>query len=153
MDNKYSRQIRAFRKTDHQKVIELFRRNAPKFFHPDEEKDLIDYLKLHATNYFVYEIDRQIIAAGGINYFKSISTARISWDMVHPDFQGMGIGKSLTRYRIELIKKDISIHYITVRTSQWAVAFYQKMGFNLERIEKDFWAKGFDLYLMTYPLS
>ncbi|MHA7057839.1 hypothetical protein ACWGOQ_0011500 [Aquimarina sp. M1] len=33
-----------------------------------------------------------------------------------------------------------------VRTSQFASKFYEKMGFALVKIEKDFWVDGFDLY-------
>jgi hypothetical protein len=40
-----------------------------------------------------------------------------------------------------------------VRTSQVAYQFYQKAGFDLEKIEKDFWAKGFDLYQMKFKNS
>jgi ribosomal protein S18 acetylase RimI-like enzyme len=41
---------------------------------------------------------------------------------------------------------------IIVRTSQLAYKFYQKVGFELEKTEKDFWAKGFDLYQMKMNL-
>ena len=33
-------------------------------------------------------------------------------------------------------------------TSQHAYQFYEKMGFELEKIEKEYWAKNFDLYIM-----
>jgi ribosomal protein S18 acetylase RimI-like enzyme len=43
-----------------------------------------------------------------------------------------------------------NITTIMVRTSQLAYKFYEKNGFILKEIEKDYWAKGFDLYSMTY---
>ena len=42
---------------------------------------------------------------------------------------------------------------IIVRTSQLAYQFYGKVGFELEKVEKDFWAAGFDLYLMRLELE
>ena len=35
-----------------------------------------------------------------------------------------------------------------LRTTQLAFQFYEKMGFELDKTKKDFWAKGFDLYQM-----
>ena len=43
-----------------------------------------------------------------------------------------------------------SVRRITVRTSQLAFGFYEKRGFELKGIEKDYWAEGFDLYRMEY---
>jgi N-acetylglutamate synthase-like GNAT family acetyltransferase len=145
--------IRPFEKADTKQVIRLLRLNTPRYFHVSEENDLVDYLNLNATNYFVYEFENKIIGSGGINYFRDTATARISWDMVHPDFQGYGIGKKITFHRINIIKKEPDIQKIAVRTTQLTYRFYEKFGFRLEHTEKDFWAKGFDLYLLTYPLS
>jgi hypothetical protein len=40
-----------------------------------------------------------------------------------------------------------------VRTTQLTDQFYAKMGFQLERTEKDFWAKGLDLYQMRMNIQ
>lgn len=66
--------------------------------------------------------------------------------------QGKGIGKELVRHRVEHIKKNSTAKIIVVRTSQHASGFYAKLGFQLVRTEKDFWAEGFDLYQMTMVL-
>jgi len=54
----------------------------------------------------------------------------------------------LTAYRIEQIAKKNAVERVCVRTSQMAYQFYEKMGFRLERTERDYWAQGFDLYEM-----
>ena len=99
-------------------------------------------------DYFVFEEHSKILGAGGINYFLEEKLARISWDMVAPKSQGKGIGKKLTQHRINHLKGNPEIDIIRVRTSQHAYKFYEKMGFELEKIEKEYWAKNFDLYLM-----
>ncbi|NAA11186.1 GNAT family N-acetyltransferase, partial [Escherichia coli] len=43
-----------------------------------------------------------------------------------------------------------SIQKITVRTSQLAYKFYEKQGFTLKEIQRDYWAKDFDMYSMEY---
>lgn len=146
--------IRPYNKIDRTELIELLRLNTPKFFDSSEEKDFLEYLELHSQSYFVVKDAETIIGAGGFNYgFDNGKTARISWDIIHPDRQGKGIGTKLTHYRINEIKKNPSINKIVVRTTQLVYEFYQKIGFKLEKIEKDFWAQGFDLYQMKLEIK
>lgn len=140
--------IRKYSNSDKPKVIELLRKNTPEYFDILEEKDFENYLENEIEDYFVYEVESEIIGAGGINYFMAQKIARISWDIIDPNSQGNGIGKKLTQYRISHLNKNSKIDLIIVRTTQIVFKFYEKMGFKLEKIEKDFWAKDFDLYQM-----
>lgn len=145
--------IRPYTNKDQEQLVELLRLNTPQFFHPEEEEDFIEYLQHHSQHYFVVENSSMLIGSGGINYFNDEKLARISWDIIHPDFQGKGIGKKLTLYRIDQIKKNPEVSLVVVRTTQLVYKFYQKIGFELEKIEKDFWAEGFDLYQMKLELN
>lgn len=146
--------IREYTNVDQEKLLEILRLNTPEFFDASEEKDFVEYLEYHAQNYFVVEDSGIIIGAGGFNPgFDSGRTVRISWDLIHPSFQGKGIGTKLTLYRIAQIKKIPDVEKIVVRTTQLVYPFYQKIGFELEKAEKDFWAKGFDLYQMKLELN
>ncbi|WMN11512.1 GNAT family N-acetyltransferase [Marivirga salinae] len=75
----------------------------------------------------------------------------ISWDIIKPSEHGKGIGRKLTQHRIQHIHTRPDIETIVVRTSQHTYKFYEKMGFKLLKVEKDYWAKGFDLYEMEQP--
>ncbi|MEO1259986.1 MAG: GNAT family N-acetyltransferase [Bacteroidota bacterium] len=145
--------IRLYKNEDRKKIIELLNLNIPKSFAPSEAGDFIEYLDEHLEDYFVVEEKGELIGAGGINYFPENHAARISWDFIHPDAQGKGIGKKLLLHRIAVIKKKADVHQIIVRTSQLAFRFYEKSGFKLDQIKKDFWAPGFDLYLMKIDLK
>lgn len=145
--------IRPYKSQDKNKLIELLRFNIPEFFEVSEEEDFIDYLDNHLESYFVIEKGEGIVGSGGINYFEDEGIARISWDIIHPEYHREGYGGKLIQHRIVEIKKNKNIHLIVVRTSQLAYQFYQKMGFTLKKIEKDFWAKGFDLYQMTLSIK
>lgn len=146
--------IRKYKEKDKPDLIRLFMLNTPEFFATSEESDYAEYLNIHASNYFVVEESNKIIGAGGINFgFDNGKTARIAWDMVHPEKQGKGIGSKLTRFRIDEIKKNPDVKRIVVRTSQLAYKFYEKKGFKLKNIEKDFWARGFDLYEMNIEIN
>ena len=146
--------IRAYNSGDTEKLLELLRLNTPAFFHPEEEKDFINYLENHSQNYFVVEDSNRIIGSGGFNFgFDNGKTARISWDIFHPHFQGKGIGRKLTLYRIDQIRENPEVEVIIVRTTQLVYKFYQKLGFELVKIQKDFWAEGFDLYQMEIKIK
>lgn len=142
--------IRTYSENDKAEVLELLKLNTPDFFSKDEEQDLIDYLANEIEEYFVVEYAGKIIGCGGINFAEDRTIGKISWDIFHPAYQGKGIGSSLLNHRIEILKSIKSIKAITVRTSQLAYQFYEKLGFELIEVHKDFWAKGFDLYAMKY---
>ncbi len=148
MAKKQDIMIRLYRPSDYTKVLELLKLNIPDFFAVEEESDYIDYLEHKIEDYFVVENENKIIGAGGVNYFPKQQTARIAWDIIHPEWQGKGIGKKLTEFRISHVNKNPLFKLIIVRTSQLAYPFYEKMGFDLEKVEKDFWSEGLDLYQM-----
>lgn len=145
--------IRSYESKDKTAVLHLLHLNTPKYFAPPEEADLVKYLDSDSEHYYVVERNEQVIGAGGINYFAENALARISWDLIHPAYQGLGIGNELTRFRIEKIKENPQIKEIQVRTTQLAYRFYEKLGFKTKGNEKDFWAKGFDLYDMKLILD
>lgn len=140
--------IRPYQPEDKNLLLDLLRLNTPKYFASSEAADFIEYLDVHMEYYFVYELAGQMVAGGGYNLLHTEKTARISWDLVHPDFQGQGIGKALTNFRIEAIRQEFGIEKIEVRTSQLAFSFYEKLGFKLLHTKADYWAPGFDLYHM-----
>ncbi|GAB3810666.1 GNAT family N-acetyltransferase [Pontibacter rugosus] len=145
--------IRPYTKEDREELLHLLRLNTPLYFAVAEEEDFQEYLDQHLEIYYVVEEKGAIVASGGINYFAEDKLARLSWDVVHPDYQGKGVGRVLTQYRIEQIKQAPAIATVVVRTTQLVYRFYEKMGFELEEVKKDFWAEGFDLYLMALKVK
>lgn len=145
--------IRHYTPSDKPQLIDLIKLNTPQYFDESEESEFRTYLDSEVDDYFVVEEHNKIVGSGGINYFFAIGEARLVWDMIHPDYQGIGIGKSLTIHRIDIIKKQTAARTIVVRTTQLAYQFYEKVGFELTNTEKDFWAKGFDLYYMVIELN
>lgn len=145
--------IKTYSNNHKEEVIELIKLNTPAYFDPSEEKEFINYLENEIEDYFVVENNSKIVGCGGINYFTEEKTARISWDIIHPDYQGKGIGEQLTEYRITLLKENKNVETIVVRTTQLVHKFYEKMDFVLDKIEKDYWANDFDLYQMTLKLT
>ncbi|ADY51103.1 GCN5-related N-acetyltransferase [Pseudopedobacter saltans DSM 12145] len=142
--------IRAYEQKDREPLLKILKQNVPLHFAELEVADFNNYLDEYVECYFVVESGITLIGAGGINLDKENNNAKISWDFISPDYQGKGIGSKLLKYRINIIQSMPDIKQIIVRTSQTAYQFYQKNGFVLEKVEKNYWADGFDLYYMTY---
>lgn len=142
--------IREYKNTDREAVLNLLKLNTPKYFSPEEEKDLMNYLEKEIEYYFILEIDNIIVGSGGFNFFDDKTIGKISWDILHPDFQGKSLGSTLLNYRIERLKSFKRVQQIIVRTSQLTHKFYEKRGFRLIEVVEDYWAKGFHLYKMEY---
>ena len=140
--------IREYHFSDRASILELFRLNTPAAFAESEEEDLVVYLDEHLERYFVIESEKQILACGGINRSDEAASVKISWDMVHPEYQGSGLGKQLLEHRLAEIRKNPAVTKVIVRTSQLANLFSEKAGFTPVEIIPDYWAKGFDLYRM-----
>lgn len=142
--------IREYQPQDKDQIIHLLQLNIPEYFAPEEEADLILYLDEEIERYYVVELNSHIIGCGGINFAENGTVGIISWDIFHPEYQGQSLGTQLIEYRIEQLKAIKAVKKILVRTSQVAHGFYKKQGFDLLEIAKDYWADGFDMYLMEY---
>lgn len=142
--------IRPYKSNDRDTLLNLLRLNTPEYFAPEEELDFQEYLENQIELYFVIEWAEQVVGCGGINFADQKTTGRISWDIIHPDFQRKSLGKILLDYRLSLLQSIPTIEKITVRTSQLAWQFYEKNGFRLVEIKKDFWAAGLDMYFMEF---
>ncbi|HEY1112923.1 MAG TPA: GNAT family N-acetyltransferase [Chitinophagaceae bacterium] len=142
--------IRDYRPEDKPVVLGLFRLNTPQYFSPEEEQDLTHYLDQEIDHYYVLEYGGTVVGCGGINRVDEGVTGRISWDILHPDYQGKGLGSILLRHRVQQLKEMPEVKSITVRTSQLVYRFYEKNGFELVEVLKDYWAPGYDLYRMVY---
>lgn len=140
--------IRPYTPADDESIITLLRLNMPKYFAQEEEQDLRDYFANHIDRYFVVEDNGNIIGSGGINITNKGKNAALSWDIIHPNYQGKGIGSQLTQHRLDVIKSHEGIENISVRTSQLVYKFYEKFDFVLQEIVKDYWADGIDMYRM-----
>lgn len=141
--------IRPYDPGDLDEVINLLRLNTPKFFNIAEEVDLRAYFENRVEDYFLVELNNNVIGAGGINYFPAEKEARLSWDIIHPAYQKKGVGKQLLLYRLEKINSLLTVKKVVVRTTPLVYKFYESLGFITEFVQKDYWAPGLDLQVMT----
>ena len=126
--------IREYKSIDKSSVMNLIRLNTPEYFAPEEENDFSNYLDNEKELYYVLLFNEKIVWCGGINFAENKTIGKISWDILHPEYQGKSLGTRLLEYRIEKLESIKSVQKITVRTSQIAYQFYEKQGFELKII-------------------
>jgi ribosomal protein S18 acetylase RimI-like enzyme len=90
----------------------------------------------------------RIIGGVGFEIRERDSSGRINWIFLHPGFSGAGHGKKAVEYCLSILKADPAVKVLVVRTSQLAYKFFESLGYNLVRTEKNYWGQGLDLYLM-----
>ena len=108
--------IREYKSIDKNAVLELIRLNIPKYFASSEEDDFSRYLDSEIELYYVLLFDKKLVGCGGINFSDNRMTGKISWDILHPEYQGKSLGTYLLEYRIKKLKSIDSVQRITVRT-------------------------------------
>ena len=140
--------IRSFRPEDRKSLINIFRKNTPRFFGVNEQADYEAYLDQNSSTYLSVEIDKVIV--GGAGYFvkKEDNSGRITWIFFDPEYTGHGLGRTVVKQCLHLLSQDFRVNKFVVTTSQLSHGFFEKFGFELVRIEKDYWSTGLHLYEM-----
>ncbi|MFN6964365.1 MAG: GNAT family N-acetyltransferase [Pyrinomonadaceae bacterium] len=139
--------IRPYNERDLADVIALFRSNIPKYFVPDEETGLREFLSESGDGYYVAELDSSVVGAGGfaLNDDGGSKTISLCWGMIRADRLGTGLGKRLTEFRIKAARERFGALPIVISTSQHTRGFYERFGFRMTRHVADHFAPGIDL--------
>ena len=140
--------IRPYKSSDKPRLLEIFKLNTPEYFDCSEEKDFLEYLEENGDTYLTIEMNKVIV--GGIGYYvnESDRSGQITWIFFDPGHSGQGLGRQAVEYCLAILNKDERVERLTVRTSQLAYKFFEKFGYQINRIEKDYWGLGLDLYEM-----
>ena len=136
-------------------VRAVFQANVPRFFIPEEEAGLLDYLG-QGLPYFVGMSGATVYAAGGFAFNHPTPqlpepSVSLTWGMVHSGWHGRGLGRQLTAYRLQ----QAGLHYpalpVCIETSHLTASFYEKFGFALLETLPDGVAPGLHLCRMRRP--
>ncbi len=141
--------IRPYTKRDKQRLLDIFKLNIPTYFDASELADLDDYLDKKAETYRVVEIDQTIVGGFGLIIDLARSEASITWIFFDPEHKGNGLGRLAVNYCHNQFRQTHGLQKYTVRTSQFTNVFFEKFGYKTIQIEKDYWGKGLDLYVMN----
>lgn len=125
-------------------VIKIFRSNIPKYFGHGEETGLRDFLiDVRSRDYFVGELDGDVIAAGGFA-LNDDQTVSLCWGMIRSDHLGTGLGRKLTEFRIDKAREKFGELPVIISTSQHTEGFYKRLGFRTIQHTTDGFGPGID---------
>ncbi len=145
--------IRPYAAGDKEILLDIFRKNIPRYFDAKEINDLEGYLDQYPTQQYILEIDGNVVGTAGISHDDDGVTGRISWVFFDPTHQGQGHGRLMMRYVLTKLESDKQLAGVIVRTSQHAADFFEKFGFAVKLVRRNFWGKGLDLHFMYKDLT
>ena len=137
----------------------MFKSNMPAFFAPVELPLFESWLddldkgregkKGTIYNYVLFE-EQQPMACGGFSIGAHDQKATMAWGMVHRNHHRRGLGREFLNFRINRIRQMFPSSFIALDTTQFSVGFYEKQGFVVTGMTKDFYAPGLDRYDMVF---
>ena len=93
------------------------------------EQELINEID-NGVRMFGYDKDNKLVGVMGIQELEDVTLIRHAYTL--SDYQGVGVGKSLLQYLLQ-INKSASLLVGTWQDATWAIRFYVKNGFVLHR--------------------
>jgi ribosomal protein S18 acetylase RimI-like enzyme len=144
--------IRPYNSADKPTLLEIFKLNTPQYFGPEEVHDFETYLGDFGDTYLTIEHQNKIVGGTGYQITDNDTIGRVTWIFFHPDNSGLGLGRQSVEYCLRIFKRKPTVQKLVVTTSQLAYKFFEKFGLHLVKTEKDYWARGLDLYLMEMNL-
>ncbi len=141
---------REYTSDDRTSCLTIFDSNYPKFFAEEERAMFSDWLdQPDRASYQVIELDGRVVACGGIYHDDGKGQTGLAWGMVHSELHGQGIGRFLTRIRVEQMTAQFPELTQHLGTSQHTFQFYEKMGFAVTKVTTDGFGPGIDRYDMS----
>ncbi len=149
-------QIRPYSSVDKEACLVAFTSNVPQYFTPEEIKEFTNFLQKfdqnsgpENTHYFVIRIEDQIIGCGGFGDRFNDQIISLAWGLIHQDYHRKGYGKILLLYRLEQIKQLYPNMPVVIDTTQFSAPFFERYGFQTDKITPDYYAKGMHRHDMT----
>lgn len=137
--------------SDHNACLAVFDSNLPDCFAAADRAEFENFLRASSAPYFVMEHDNAILGCGG--YYLADGVARLTWGMVHRDWQRRGLGRLLLLYRLREISKTGGSPMVQLATSPTTARFFERQGFKRMQTIKDGYAPGTDRIEMAMRLT
>ncbi len=142
--------FRQYRRTDYQACRDIFAANCPEFFAPNEEAEYQEFLDAVPESYEVCEVDGQVRGAFGL-LPDSGNEKRLSWILLDPEVQGVGIGQKLMERVIDLGHLS-ETRNVRIAASHKSAPFFARFGAMSTSSTRDGWGPGMDRVDMVLTL-
>ena len=128
--------FRRFQPADLPQCLLLHTLNEPGRF-PELERPYEMCLREQRSYTLVAEHEGRIVASGSMQYVLRKNIATLSFGLVHPEFQGKGIGTALVLARLALLKPSQPYYRVLIFSVVRSIGFYRRFGFVRFRPWKD----------------
>lgn len=120
----------------------------PIYFDSSEEAEFSQYLHREPNDYYVLLDDGLVKACGG--YFVDLEKKRagLAWGMVHYNCHKLGYGTQLLVFRLRQLQTEQPNMPLLLGTSQHTYKFYERFGFEGQRVVPGGYGMGIDQYDM-----
>ncbi len=116
-----------------------------------EEMLHYELLKNQFAEYYVLDIDGIV---GYIGMWCVFENGQITNFYIHPTKQGMGYGKMLLEYALDIFKEKVQTVTLEVRKSnERAQKIYQRYGFTVGGVRRNYYKNGEDALLMVLEID
>jgi len=134
---------------DEAECLQLFDSNCPAAFAAGERDDYASYLR-SVPDYIVYVRDDTIAGAFGMS--EDRGRARLRWILVHPRWQGSGLGSEMMR---AVVRSAVTrgARVLDIAASQVSEPFFARFGARVIRRIEDGWGSGMHRVDMELDLT
>ena len=129
--------FRSYLANDKEACLAIFDENCPDFFAPNERSDYTEFLDSIPADYEVCLSGDSIVGAFGLTGDNS-KYKSISWILISPDSQGLGIGSIFMNRAINL-SRTAKLEHIKIAASHLSAPFFAKYGAKGDIEIKDGW--------------
>lgn len=136
---------RPYEPADLPRVLEIFDSNVPQYFTTAERPGFQNFLAALPGPYWVVEsASHEMVACGGYAVVTAERRADLCWGMVARAYHKRGVGRFLTRARIDAATADPAVEFVHLNTSQHTRKFYEKLGFETLAVTPNGYGPGLD---------
>lgn len=121
--------FRRFAPKDLPQCLKLYALCEPERFPQGVANEYEKVLQRQHSYFLVAEDEGRIIASGGLSYLHRDDLAVFCFGLVHPDYQGRGIGTALLLARLALLKPKLYDYRVLIFALDKSIAFYRRFGF------------------------
>lgn len=142
--------FRPYRKADRQACTGIFDANCPAFFAPNERLEYEEFLDSASGDYEVCEVDGKVLGAFGLSVAGE-DTKRLSWIMLDPQAQGLGVGSAIMQRVIQLGRSSRT-SVVKIAASHKSAPFFARFGASATSFIENGWGPGMDRVDMELQL-
>lgn len=142
--------FRPYSRSGRAACLGIFDANCPEFFAPNERDDYAAFLDKDPAGYELCIVNGQVAGAFGLGG-TGTRRAGLSWIMLDPRFQGLGIGSAVMA-RVRALAGAAGLDVVDIAASHKSAPFFARFGAITTGTIRDGWGPGMHRVDMVLPI-